>query len=121
MIVVPAKVMPSQIHEYGVFAISPIIKGTVIWFYCYPPDFRIKVIPPEMQFFADRYAYKPIGKDYYEFAGDIAMYINHSSSPNISHLDDGRSIANKDIAIGEELTYNYFEFDSDPESGGKLI
>lgn len=121
MLVVPAQVKPSQIHEYGVFAVSPISKGSIIWFYCQPPDFRMKTIPSEMRLFAERYAYKPIGQDYYEFAGDIAMYINHSLDPNISQLEDGRSIANKDIAIGEELTYNYFEFDSEPESGGRLI
>jgi SET domain-containing protein len=49
-----------------------------------------------------------------------AMFINHSCDPNCETEDvDGRIfvMAIRDIAAGEELTYEYNLFDSDDEQG----
>lgn len=49
-----------------------------------------------------------------------AMFINHSCDPNCETEDvDGRIfvMAIRDIAAGEELTYEYNLFDSDDEEG----
>jgi SET domain-containing protein len=48
----------------------------------------------------------------------IAMFINHSCDPNCeSDAIDGRVfiVAIRDIAAGEELTYEYNLFDSDDD------
>ena len=49
-----------------------------------------------------------------------AMYINHSCEPNCETIEEDGRIwieAIRDIAPGEELTYDYCLYDSDPEDG----
>lgn len=120
MLLVPTRIMPSSIQGFGLFAARPIPAGTVVWQYHEPVDYRLRDIPQELIAFADRYAYKPPGGEYREFCGDGAMFLNHSNTPNTSHDRYGVGYANRDIAAGEELTCDYREFDSDPESGGAL-
>jgi hypothetical protein len=120
MMMVPVQIKPSRIDGLGIFSILPVPKGIVVWRYCEPVDYRMVTVPPKMKGFAIRYAYIPIGKPYYEFVGDSAMFINHSSSPNIIYSGEENMIASRDIKAGEEITANYFEFDEKPESCGKL-
>lgn len=120
MLLIPAQIKPSIIHGLGVFTTCKISKDTVVWYYRDPPDYRWDKIYPSLKKFAAQYGYKPIGKNYHEFAGDMAMFINHSKTPNLTCYEDGM-FANRDISVGEELLQNYYEFCSDPESGGKLL
>lgn len=121
MLLIPAKIKPSPIHGLGVFTVLPIPKGTTVWQYNSLIDYRRwkKPVTSQEHEFYSKYGYKPFEKDYYEFCGDIAMFLNHSNHPNIDTLEDC-GFASRDIKVGEELTVNYFEFDSEPESGGKL-
>ncbi len=50
----------------------------------------------------------------------IAMFINHSCDPNCESVEEEGRIfisAIRDIAVGEELTYEYNLHDSDDEQG----
>jgi len=41
-----------------------------------------------------------------------ALYLNHSFTPNL-RLEDRRMFALRDITVGEELTFNYLETESE--------
>jgi len=127
MLLIQVQIRPSYIDKggLGIFTLDFIPKGTTIWTYRNPPDWREDVETwnfddpdPKWENFRKRYAYKPSGKNYFEFPGDAALFINHSFNPNLTGEDP--MIACRDIKKGEEITANYLEFDQDPYSGGKL-
>lgn len=120
MLTIPVQIKPSKIHGLGLFTILPVPKGITVWRYCEPVDYRLKVVPTELRVFADMYAYIPKGKTFFEFPGDAALFMNHSITPNVVCLNEDDMAAGRDIAAGEELTANYYEFDENPESGGRL-
>jgi SET domain-containing protein len=105
----------SPIHGRGVFAVKPIRKGTRI-----------------IEYKGDRISHEEADKRYAELhensphtmlftvddeividatrRGNSARWINHSCSPNCEIVDENRRIfieAGRDIAAGEELTYDY--------------
>lgn len=121
MLMIPTQIKPSKIHGFGVFTIHKISKGTMVWKYNEQIDYRLGSIPVELTEFATKYAYTPKGRLYHEFPGDAALFINHSITPNIICPNEEDMIASRDIEAGEEITANYYEFDENPESGGKLI
>jgi SET domain-containing protein len=44
--------------------------------------------------------------------GDHSKHMNHSAEPNLLDLENGyKNVAARDIAVGEELTCNYYDFD----------
>lgn len=107
----------SQIHAAGCYTTAPIAKGTHVVEYTGPLINKDE---------ADiRYENKPIT---YLFAiGDgtrvidghgMAMFINHSCDANCETEEiDGRVwiVAIRDIAAGEELSYDYCLYDGDEE------
>ena len=105
----------SKISGLGAFAQRPIPKGARII------EYRGERISPAE---ADRrYADSPEGHPHVLLftvnsrividggvRGNEARFINHSCSPNCEAVTEGRRIwiyALKDIAVGEELTYDY--------------
>jgi len=123
MMVIPYVVKPSPVHGLGVFATAPLVKGAVVWRYTSPPDYRLteeEVVRLDWQQHRLKYGYQPIGELYVEFPGDGALFINHSLTPNCVCDGPFNMIAARDIPSGEEILFNYFEFDEQPESGGSL-
>lgn len=117
MLLVRTRVIPSQIEGLGVFADEPIKAGTAIWkldgfFDRMMPVSEVAALPPHMQDFIDTYGYP-----HKELAGlivfetDNGRFMNHSLSPNTDFSNPSRGFAICDIAVGEEITCNYFEFD----------
>lgn len=122
---VPHVVIPSLVHGLGVFATKRIDKGTVVWRFISPPDYRMTEIEVAAagelwQHHRDVYGYKPIGESYIEFPGDAALFVNHSSAPNCICNGPIDMVASRVIEPSEEILFNYFEFDQYPESGGVL-
>jgi SET domain-containing protein len=108
----------SAIHAAGCYAITPIAKGRRVVEYTGP---RLpKTVADEL------YAEKPY--TYLFGLGDgetvidghgVAAFVNHSCDPNCETEEDEQGrvwiMAIRDIAAGEELTYDYCLYDGDGE------
>ena len=121
MMTVKTKTGPSTIHGTGLFADEFISKGTLVWKFSpevdrewtkeeaeqLPEPLRSEILSLSHAFISS-YSGKYISE------GDDAKYANHSSDPNT--IDDPHSkeevcIAARDIARGEEITFDYRTFD----------
>jgi len=106
---------PSGIHGVGVFAITPIPKGTDVF---YGDDAELVWVekattehlpPPLRKLYKDFCVSK--GRQY--GCPDSfnhmtpAWYLNHSKTPNVVADEEYRFFAARDIAQGEELTVDY--------------
>lgn len=117
MLLVKTKLLLSSINNIGLFADEYIKKGTKIWKW---DDNIDKIINkqlvnslPEIQKeYIITYAW--IGDDgNYYLCGDNDRFANHSENPTCSSKmvsELWEDIAIKDIKIGEEITYNYWDF-----------
>ncbi len=122
MLLVSASIRPSPIHGYGCFTNEPISKGQVIWVFDpridgIIPCEELASLPAPAQAFLNMYGYVTTrdGARVIVLCGDHAKHMNHADRPNTLDLRDGteRCVAVRDIAAGEELTCNYYEFDGD--------
>lgn len=117
MLTVSTYLAPSAIEGLGVFAGEYIERGRLLW--SLNPKFDVFVYPDEvstysplMRDFITRYSYPHL-----EMLGvvivdcDNGRFMNHCLTPNTDFtiFDKGYAIA--DIAPGEEMTCNYYEFD----------
>ena len=114
----------SEISGKGVFALQDIPKGTKVWVFDPNHDKSISVeehnaLDPDEQEVLSHVAYlsPTSGRYVYPPEGDPARYTNHSLENNLSVVIDSTVstepffVANRDIAIGVEITNNYLEFD----------
>lgn len=123
MLIVPTLLRPSPIHGIGVFAVDPIRRGEAVWrfderFYALLDGATIRSLPPVLAELCRVYAWPHMKKpDLWCLDTDNGRFMNHSLAPNTDFRDPdiGRAIA--DIAAGEEITCNYFEFDPDYRFG----
>jgi len=120
MLYVKTKLKESSIHGIGCFANEDITKGTIIWKFVkefdqeFPRDFIQKLSNSSRQQFL-KYAYISKTTGNYILCSDDTRFFNHSDDNNISNVaiegqQEGVDIANRDIACGEELTYDYKVF-----------
>jgi len=108
----------SDIHAAGCFALENIPKGTRILEYT---GERISKAEGD-----DRYEGRPF--TYLFGVGDgevvidghgMAMFVNHSCDPNCETDEEGDRVfifSIRDIAAGEELTYDYWLYDGDDDA-----
>lgn len=107
----------SKIHATGCYTTTPISKGTYIVEYTGP---RLTVDEADARYDAQEETYLfglEDGEHVIDGFGDAA-FINHSCDPNCEPDEiDGRIwiIALRDIAAGEELTYDYNLYDGDED------
>ncbi|HJQ60149.1 MAG TPA: SET domain-containing protein, partial [Vineibacter sp.] len=95
---------------YGVVALEPIPRGTVLWVLC-----QLDLVLNAQQMAAFGAQYQPIldRYAYIDSAGrhilcwDAGRYINHSCDPAMLGVGGEVEIAVRDIAQGEELTCEY--------------
>jgi SET domain-containing protein len=119
MFVVRTRLGPSTIHGMGAFAIEPIRKGQVVWQFDPRVDIRMTAselskFPPAVQEHIISHCYVEMqrGEKVIVLCADNAQYINHSLDPNMIDIEDGLvDVAARDIAVGEELTSNYYDSD----------
>src|SRR5579863_8407813 len=122
MMLIKTRVQASGIHGMGLFAVAAVAKGTPVW--RFEPGFDHDFSP------ADFAALPPLAREHTRWfcfvsqkdghvilSGDHACFINHSLTPNSGALPDGRepvvTVALRDIAAGEEISCNYFDYDAD--------
>jgi SET domain-containing protein len=129
MLLVKTKIHPSNVSGIGLFADEFIPQGTCIWRFKKGFDARFnKNYPAALQepakSFFMTYAYQNPKTLNYILCADDARFFNHSSNPNTHCVEDPEDeetacIASRDIRIGEELTADYREFDTNPFYGFK--
>ncbi len=126
MMLITTRVQPSGIHGMGVFAVEAVRHGTAVW--RFEPGFdqsftpaQFAALPVEAQTHLRWFAF-PDDAGNWNISGDHACFMNHSPAPNTGAPPDAAAPvvtrALRDIAAGEELTCDYFAFDT--EAGKKL-
>lgn len=124
MLLIATRVMPSPVHGIGLFAHQFIRKGSILWEY--DPNFDPVV---SLEVVRAKAAVDPVFATYVKHRGyedrhlpgfvvfnlDNEQFKNDSISPNTFASDDNKTIALRDISVGEELTIDYEDFlvDSD--------
>lgn len=112
------EVKDSGVKGKGLFAKNPIPKGTVVFFECLQcsriPRDDFESIPTKEKSYIFKYGYRKADGSYLLPCDEI-IYLNHSCSANILDSGKGFDIVVKNIARGEEGTYDYRSFlhDSD--------
>lgn len=117
MMIVPNYVGPSAIEGVGIFAAAPIRAGQAIWILEEKFDLLLSAedvasLDPLQREFIERYGYRHMtkpGMTVLEF--DNGRFMNHNDRPNTDFRDPVTGYALYDIAVDEELTCNYGEFD----------
>jgi hypothetical protein len=119
MMLVRTYLSNSQIEGVGIFAAEPAKAGDIIW--RLEPEFdvlltreQIAAWPAHMENFLEHYCYPHLHQPgVWVLEVDNGRFMNHSNFPNtdFSAFYYGKAI--RDIAVGEEITCNYYEFDSD--------
>ncbi len=110
----------SPIHGLGCFSMEPIKKGQLVWTFDSGSDLvfdehELLLLPEAFREFLKTYGYVPLRLDKKEtiLCADHARHMNHSEDPSLLETPEGHNIAARDIAIGEELTCDYREFDKE--------
>jgi hypothetical protein len=118
MLLVSVSLKPSAIHGLGCFTDEAIQHGQLVWVFDARLDVRLlaaelPALPPPAQAFLAMYGYAETvaGQAVIVLCGDQARHMNHSATPNLLETPERASSAARDIAAGEELTCNYYDFD----------
>jgi SET domain-containing protein len=123
MLLVKTRIGLSSIHGIGLFADEDIPRGTVVWDFM--PPFDVMVSAKKVNFLPEaaraqvlKYSYYDDDEGKYVLCGDDARHFNHSETPNTGNGCGQNGTGNATIAIcdiraGEEITCNYFDFDSE--------
>ena len=118
MMLVRTYLSNSTIEGVGIFAAEPIKAGEVIWrlepkFDVFLSESDIENLPPHMRDFIERYTYPHIRQEgVLILESDNGRFMNHSDTPNTDFTGFDKGYAIRDIAAGEEITCNYYEFDN---------
>jgi len=102
------------IHGYGLFTNQLIRKATLVW-ELDEPTFtwaEIKAWPQERFRAFEWYGFQ-CGVDRYSLPEGISREGNHSCDPNLWWAGNDAVVARRDIAAGEEVTYDYSTCDID--------
>lgn len=118
MLTVRTVLKPSSIHGLGVFADEPIKKGQIVWEAEHLLDViltprELARLPQVAQDYVRNYGHS--GKNLHgmilvDFGN--GKYMNHSDNANTDFRTE-TGIATRDIAVGEEITCNYAEYEVD--------
>ena len=114
MLFVETELKESPIHGIGVFLVSPVAKGELIWRFdsridrVYTPD-EIATLPVHMQRYLRTYSTWHEQSGVYVLCGDNGRYFNHSDRPSTvsNAIAFGEDRAARDLHPGDELTSDY--------------
>jgi hypothetical protein len=118
MMLVRSHVAQSPIEGLGVYADQFIPAGTLIWklnpaFIATFSRSALADLPEHIREFVERYSFPDFeNNDLLYVELDNGRYMNHSEAPNTDFTAFNEGYATRDIAEGEEITCNYYEFDS---------
>jgi uncharacterized protein len=109
---------PSQIHSYGCYTTEPIRKRTLIIEYVGEP-LSYEEADDLYDNFDNTYLFGLDGGKKIIDGFGVAAFVNHSCQPNCETDQIGGRmwiIALRDIAAGEELTYDYCLYDGEDDA-----
>jgi SET domain-containing protein len=117
MLLVPTFLAPSAIHGIGLFAAAPIPAGTQVWrldpaFDRAVDEVALAELPPVAQVLVQRYAYLDPLRRVRILCADDARFFNHADDANCRDEPGSEglvTVAVRDVADGEELTWDYRE------------
>jgi uncharacterized protein len=117
MLTISTYLAPSAIEGLGVFAGEFVERGRLLWslnpkfdIFVHPDE--IATYPPHMQDYIARYTYPHLEIDgVVVLDSDNGKFMNHSLTPNTDFRIFDIGYALVDIAVGDEITCNYHEFD----------
>jgi hypothetical protein len=116
MLLVETYLAPSKIHGMGLFA-ADLIRPGVTWWRFHPTWDKVfsveevAQLPTVAQKHLTTYGFFDGRK--WTLCGDHASFVNHSATPNSSHMSE-LSISSANINAGDEITENYNDFDLRP-------
>ena len=117
MLTVNTVVRPSLIEGLGLFACEKIPAGHIIWEF--NPTFdtaytaeEFDPLPAAAKTHVRKYSYFCAETNLWILCGDDARFMNHADDPNTFEEPGNRTIALRDIAVGEEITCDYRQFDA---------
>ncbi len=122
MMLVKTRVGPSRIHGRGLIAAEPILRGTPVWRFLegFDHDFspaQFAALPDLARFHTRWFCFVSLETGHVILSGDHACFINHDPEPNTGAAPHTSrpvtTVALRDIAAGEEITCNYFNYDAD--------
>lgn len=121
MFLIKTFVQPSGLHGLGVFVAEPVAAGTPVW--KFHPGFdqnytlnQVNALPEPCRVRMWHYGYVSYLTGQMVLCMDDARFMNHSSTPTLLHVEGpegGFETAARDLAVGEELTYDYLAHDVD--------
>jgi hypothetical protein len=106
----------------GLMADEPVARGTPVWRFLegFDHDFspeRFADLPEPARSHTRWYCFVSKENGHVILSGDHACFINHALNPNSGAAPPASSrvttVALRDIAPGEEITCNYFNYDAD--------
>lgn len=118
MLLVRTRLDRSPIEGIGLFAAEPIAEGAPVWRFSHAVDLILRPsilgeLSPAAREQIEKYAYLDRRTGELILCGDDARFFNHAPTPNV--VDDPHDpylcIAARDIAAGEELVCDYYDFD----------
>lgn len=122
MMLIKTRVQPSGIHGMGLHTVEPVPRGTPVWRFepgfdhDFSPD-QFASLPPLARDHTRWFCFVSQSDGHVILSGDHACFINHSLTPNTGAAPGDKepafTVALRDIAAGEEITCNYFDYDAD--------
>jgi len=122
MMLVKTRVAASAIHGMGLMAGEFIARGAAVWRFLpgFDHDFsqdEFARLPLHARDHTRWYCFVSRENGHVILSGDHACFINHSTTPNTGAPPGNETpvttVALSDIAVGEEITCNYFDYDAD--------
>ncbi len=121
MMLIETRVQPSAIHGMGLFALKAVPRGTPVWKFQpgFDHDFspaQFAALPPLARAHTRWFCFVSQADGHVILSGDHACFINHSPNPSTGAAAGGGpvvTVALRDLAAGEEITCNYFDYDAD--------
>ena len=112
MLMVKASKGPSDIHGVGLIAREAIPRGTTVWrfqpgFDLALPAGMLALLSPTAREQVRYYAYLDATAQVYFLSSDDDRFTNHSDTANTADKGYLQTVATRDIAAGEEVTWDY--------------
>ena len=125
MMLVETELRASPIHGIGVYLLEPVAAGTLVWRFDARIDrvytqSEVESLPATTRSFLQTYCTWHDAAQLWVLCGDNGRHFNHSLTPNTRSdgVAFGTDVAAIDLAVGTELTTDYFTICDAVKSAG---